>query len=305
MSRWPSFRTSSTHVRENASTMPHRMTSSPHHPRLRWPLESADGIGSSIMAWDTGNQGGAVTIAGDFVTARATYTGLPIHNSDFGLKRARIKYGGKLIAEDDFEVFFEKNNTNHPGAGSGTTPNWFYYWREGNVCLIPPDAIYQPSTTTYGYTNPTVDRYVRIGNLASTNSQGPFIFDSHDPLYGNVVGGETNHGIQCCAQIVYHELYHLTIHDDLNAGEVIDLDIDSVHDDSEASLAQIKSNILKKDTFDVSGTISPVYSTYGDNEVRFRKLEKSQSALIRSKCFPEKDWAKPGCQSFFQFGPFP
>jgi hypothetical protein len=41
MSRWPSFRTSSTHVRENASTMPHRMTSSPHHPRLRWPLESA------------------------------------------------------------------------------------------------------------------------------------------------------------------------------------------------------------------------------------------------------------------------
>jgi hypothetical protein len=87
-----------------------------------------DTIGNSTMAWDTANPGGKVTVSGDYITAKVKFTGLPQNNSDFGKKKARVMLNGSKTIEKEFEVFFPRDTKNHPGVGSGTTPNWFYYW---------------------------------------------------------------------------------------------------------------------------------------------------------------------------------
>jgi len=86
-----------------------------------------DAIGSSTMAWNAANPGGKPTISGDFLTATITFTGLPQSNLDFGKKKARMLFDGSKLAEKEFEVFFPKTATNHPGGQSGS-PNWYHYW---------------------------------------------------------------------------------------------------------------------------------------------------------------------------------
>jgi len=100
-------------------------------------------IGDSKMAWGEGNPGGVPAVDGDSLVAKVTFTGLPEHNSDFGKKKAAISYRGEKFAERDYEVFFPKFAKNHPDCA--TCPgcsNWFYYWREGDVCSIPKDALW-------------------------------------------------------------------------------------------------------------------------------------------------------------------
>jgi len=92
-----------------------------------------DTIGSSTFAWDGANPGGKATISGDFITATATYAGLPQNYTDFGLKKARVKHGGNNAGEAKFEVFFPRDAKNHPGIRNVTDPNWFFYWEQ----LIP------------------------------------------------------------------------------------------------------------------------------------------------------------------------
>jgi hypothetical protein len=61
---------------------------------------------------------------------------MPLNNSDFGNK---FVYLG-LNNFDDVEwidldsnaikIFFPLEGKNHPGSGSGITPNWYYYWSD-------------------------------------------------------------------------------------------------------------------------------------------------------------------------------
>ena len=72
--------------------------------------------------------------------AHPKYKNYPPHNSGFGRKTASFTFAGATI-ENDFEVFFPKFGNNHPACT--TCPgcsNWFYYWKEGDVCSIPKDA---------------------------------------------------------------------------------------------------------------------------------------------------------------------
>lgn len=72
-----------------------------------------------------------------------TYTGLPSSNSGFGEKTLTLEYSNTGIKDTKtIEIFFEPTATNHPGAGSGTTPNWFYYWQ--NTGVISTDFEYDP-----------------------------------------------------------------------------------------------------------------------------------------------------------------
>jgi hypothetical protein len=89
-----------------------------------------DSIGNSTFTWDSANPGGKATVSGDFLSAGATYTGLPDNSADFGLKIARLKYSGYNAGEAKFEVFFPRDAKNHPGDGTGNDPNWFFYWRQ-------------------------------------------------------------------------------------------------------------------------------------------------------------------------------
>ena len=105
---------------------------------------SVDPIGDSTMAWDASNPDGVPTVSENCLIATVTFTGLPKTNSDFGKKKASISCRGAIYDQNDYEVFFAKIAKNHPPCS--TCPgcsNWFYYWREGNVCSIPNDAIWR------------------------------------------------------------------------------------------------------------------------------------------------------------------
>ena len=58
-----------------------------------------------------------------------TYTGLPSSNSGFGTKTLTLTHQPSGLQDTmDLEIFFEQDAKNHPGAGAGTTTNYFYYW---------------------------------------------------------------------------------------------------------------------------------------------------------------------------------
>ena len=80
--------------------------------------------------WDAANPGGKASVSGNYLVAAATFTGLPADNSDFGKKKVELLFNGSVVEESEIEVFFPRDAKNHPEDGSGTTPNWFYYWGE-------------------------------------------------------------------------------------------------------------------------------------------------------------------------------
>jgi hypothetical protein len=259
-----------------------------------------DAIGNSTFAWDAANPAGTATASGDFITATATFTGLPQNNTDFGLKKARVKHGGNNAGEAKFEVFFPKDAENHPELGpyqNGRPQNWFKYWRDGGVCGIPADAKYD-SSADYGYVIPSVDRFLRLGPLASGSNNGPETFNSQN-TYGVLTVTGHGKGIQCVAETAQHELNHIAIFDD--AVGKSDRDKDGVGDASEATFDGVKSNPSDGDTFRMRDFYGSTYATYGDNEIRCRKKELN----LTIQYYPKQDWSNPGCQSKNQFGPKP
>ena len=258
-------------------------------------------IGGSTFAWDGANVGGKSEVAGEHLIAKATYTTLPASNSEFGLQQAQFQCDSdtSVLPQGQFEIFFPKDADNHPEYGPypiDRPPNWFYYWRAGGVCGIPSDAQYD-STASFGYTRPGVDTILRLGPLAPTTNSGPETFTGSAP-YGSVTVTGTGKGIQCVAETVAHEVYHLTLHNDL--GSRTDGDGDRIADADEATLDGINSNPADPDTFNLKSIFSG-YAAYGDNELRCRKKELSPGITVA----PSQDWANPGSQSKAQFGPTP
>ena len=60
----------------------------------------------------------------------------------------------------------------------------------------------------------------------------------------------------------------------------------------ESSYDEIVTEVGKNDTYGVSEIINRIYTSYGDNEVRARKIERIGVSYDRSN-----DWANPGFQS--------
>lgn len=78
-----------------------------------------------------------------FVSATATVTGLPEHNSAFGQKTAYLKFNGNTVQANPYEVFFPKTATNHPSDTSNHNwPNWMYYWLQTVTPLGTPQPTF-------------------------------------------------------------------------------------------------------------------------------------------------------------------
>ena len=100
---------------------------------------SLPAIEGATLEWESGSSGGASATRNEF-SARATYRGYPMHNGGFGRKTATFTFGGMTVSQD-FEVFFPKFGKNHPSCTTcPNCSNWFYYWKEGDVCSIPMNA---------------------------------------------------------------------------------------------------------------------------------------------------------------------
>lgn len=77
-----------------------------------------------------------ISISGQVIRQRFTYTTLPALNSAFGDKDVTMTCTGPVSTTQTshVRVFFAKGATNHPDPDAptkaGRTPNWFFYWRQ-------------------------------------------------------------------------------------------------------------------------------------------------------------------------------
>ena len=149
-------------------------------------LPSIEGV---TLEW-TGGSNGGVSATGNEFTARATYRGYPSHNGGFGKKTATFTLGG-LTASQDFEVFFPKFGKNHPACPTcPNCSNWFYYWREGDVCSIPENArwstVIDGITTILGKYDPE-GGVIILADVASNMEGGEFVLPNVSFVVTNVV----------------------------------------------------------------------------------------------------------------------
>jgi hypothetical protein len=256
--------------------------------KVRFKMED---IGTSKKEWDAANPDGKPNIEEGFLTAKLRFTGLPAKNDDFGKKKVELVVNGTTTETARVKVFFPKLAANHPG-GKAADPNWFYYWQEGNVCGIAATDVYDANPNKgWGYSEPSVDSIVRLCQLAPTANSGPEVYHSGN-TYGSLTVTGVGLGIKCVAETLEHERHHILIyqsfHNAIAANAKLDVDGDEISAQPEGALDGVKSDPSNGDTFNMGGG----YSSYGDNEVRCRKVERA----LTIHYYPSKDWASPGCQ---------
>lgn len=149
-----------------------------------------DTIGNSTLAWDSVNSNGVPIASNDFLLAKVTFTGLPADNTAFGSKKAAVYFETTKQDEKSFEVFFDKNETNHP-AGQVGSPNWYYFWSQTTA---------NRSTTTMIYTNGTRSYYDYFN--------GRTIMIEDDAALSQIAAWGTPQGIDCFAWTTAHEGKH-------------------------------------------------------------------------------------------------
>jgi hypothetical protein len=132
---------------------------------------------------------------------RISYKGLPEHNDDFGPLQisARVLGAGE---NREILTFFDGTAKNHPGEGSGETPNWFYYWEQtqanGGI-----EAHYVSSMPDCGGGIPAA-RYVFDDDRLYLSDK---VVDSYC-VRRNGVEAQGSAGIDCYAELVRHENHH-------------------------------------------------------------------------------------------------
>ncbi|MBR4418099.1 MAG: hypothetical protein IKZ84_06365 [Victivallales bacterium] len=92
-------------------------------------------------------------------------------------------------------MFFPRDARNHPGIGSGITPNWYYYWTQ---ITGSADLAYGGASANFGY----YDYDGTEGKLDKC-----IIYDSVI-AFDNPTGPKGKAGIDCFGQTVCHERKH-------------------------------------------------------------------------------------------------
>jgi hypothetical protein len=97
-----------------------------------------------------------------------TYTTLPSTNAQLGAKDLTLNYPklpDACKATQKVEIFFSVDAYNHTGAGSGSTRNWYYYWKEGGVVSALVQFEYKDMDDNYGEYDPNTGK-LYVGNPA-------------------------------------------------------------------------------------------------------------------------------------------
>ena len=238
-----------------------------------------DAVGSSILTWD--NPGGVGVYNAGAFRNKATFTGLPANNSDFGVKNVRLKVTGLAGCDSQrqIKVFYTATAANHPG-GVATDPNWFYYYKaeEGGT-----DYTYDPSLST-SQSTPSVPNSIRI---AANAYSGSFYIQT------SIVGGQRKaSGVSSTIQywkyfsgVVVHERFHVS--NGANHGPTLDPDDDDLISSFETGTVSSAPN----DKYSIDGGVFG-NSVWDDECWAGGPVEKTgiDSADV------DKDWAYPGSQ---------
>lgn len=239
-------------------------------------------INGSTFAWDAANTGGKSAASGEHLTAKATYTNLPLANTGFGLKEAEFECDGHTdtLPKGDFEVFYMGQEKNHPG-GDPTHPNWFHYYRlyEGGT-----DYTYDPiaphSQTLSGVPNSI--------HIADSAYKGSFylvteVMNGHLMVTGQ---SEIFKYYRYFNSVVVHERHHanneLTLADSVPPQ---DNDGDSLPNDYEISVTKTNPN--------PGGAYSASPQYRDDEAYAGGPIEEAANNAADTS----NDWANPGTNS--------
>ena len=273
------------------------------------------GIEGVEIQWEDGGDGEVEAqddIEGNknHFVAYPKYKNYPPHNSGFGRKTASFTFAGATI-ENDFELFFPKSGNNHPVCPTCEgCPNWFYYWKDGDVCSIPDFVVYT-NKAYYGAYSRRKKR-LTLGDSAPLQTYGEATLTNREDNASTIQVGASGKGVRCVAITVLHECRHKAIDDDYDSYMDIatnvfgflfawDDDFDGVVDVQETTGDWgVETSPRNKDTFDVAGRFGESYSAYGDDELRARLVERN---ISRANYHPELDWCNPGCQTATPYGP--
>lgn len=210
-------------------------------PRLTWTLEALSG--STIMSSPSPATGPSVTFA---------YISLPAATAYFGNKTLTLNHPAGCSANRVVQIFFNGDDDamNHPGSGSGSIPNWFYYWRQSSAKYNYPEPQYwvnppAPMIDYYGFTvyetGAWRPRILRGGNDAYTVTDGP-------------LAGTTLSGIDLYAFTSRHEARHANIMNvwyptGNHPNATVDADNDVLPDAQESSLGGTSQNPINGGPF--------------------------------------------------------
>jgi len=192
---------------------------------LQWYLTSISG---SSQTCTNNARGPSVTF---------TYSALPDSNNSFGDKTLRLSHPNRCeYVARTVQIFFAEEATNHPGAGHGTVPNWYYYWeqtdaRGGGSHTLAPGA--EGSRTFWDAQQHRYAAYI-----------GRDAFDEHTFVENEGLWARyTVRGIHCYAYACRHEAKHVEDFtlwwngDDNNRNQTTDRDGDWIPNDIEPTLA--------------------------------------------------------------------
>jgi len=207
------------------------------------------------------------------------YTNLPGSNSGFGDRTLKLSHPDASGNDaQEVKIFFAKTATNHAGTGSGTTPNWYYYWKDAGVGT----GTHQHNANLVSDGQYTCgDNYFEIGPTAYSQDYGYYVA-------GN---GIDNFGSTCLHENA-HKTYFLsawsTWSNYLSKRATEDLDRDLIKDSDESGLGY---DPTKK------GTPTSTYCTSDDNEDYACKAESGWT----NGSSDSQDWSSPGHQSNYFF----
>ncbi len=254
-------------------------------------------IGSSVKNWAVDNPNGEAVSNGGNLTATVSFTGLPDNNSDFGKKSATVSWTGIVCDTKNYEVFFPKEATNHPGGQVGS-PNWYYYWSQTSA---------NKSNTTMVYSN---------GQPTNHPSRSAYEFYSktiyilNDAALDGIRGWGYPQGIDCFAWITAHESKHhsqLTYFWSNQYESIRDLDRDFFVDTQEPIYMPgrpysptTKTTYMDTVGYDDNNPGSPILDIE-DICMRSQILPYLVDILWNNGNADSEDWAMPGKQSWWTY----
>jgi len=198
----------------------------------------------------------------------------------------------------EFKLFFEKGSyPNWADDGKPGGPNWFKYWKRDGAVPKMDNVIYNPNKGGYGYA---------IGNqvylckkAAAQHYHSPIVL--HTYFGTESFGGPSVKGIDCAAEVIAHELYHIWVTDQWKVNGSFHGKTDSdkglqapdCNDRLPDFYENTSSHTLNNDTdtYDLEHKKAPIYRRYGDEE--YMAMRAGNGA----RGDPNKDWANPGKQT--------
>jgi hypothetical protein len=192
------------------------------------------------------------------------------------------------------EIFFNPTAKNHPGEGTGETPNWFYYWQQ--TAAGDFNAVYDESLDTAGATRTPLYAGFLIWWAPSNFKIGDFAYSTFRDLGYYPNGPQTWPGIDSFHFTCVHECKHLK--DFRNGRGHLDHDFDGIADcleiwdgDNEIEPNEGETDPKTEGTY---SNFNNMIQAVRDSDAEFRAYRIELLHEDEIGVYNSKDWSSTG-----------